>query len=128
MDAQLENLLPEGGLWKGPEQTAWSCSWADEMYECVLSPPYNLIPRCEKLITGGVRATSESGQVQSTQRRQRKARGALVECGCASLSRMQLGYVVMKYMQVSRRRATTRTYGTAPSRLEGNNLMLSEWL
>ena len=36
MDAHLEHKLPEGGLWKGPEQTAWSCSWEDQMHECVL--------------------------------------------------------------------------------------------
>ena len=56
-------------------------------------------------------ATSESEQVHSTQKRQRKARTrALVRRGCASLNIIQCGDVDMKYMQLFRRRATTRTW------------------
>jgi hypothetical protein len=95
--------------------------------ECVFSPRYFLIPACEKLMIGGVRAASRSERVRSTQRRERKARRALVGRGCAGS--IQRRDAVMKYMlvmQLFHRRAAQipRTYGTAPSRLEGDDFVL----
>ena len=96
--------------------------------ECVLSPLYLSLREIDDC---WIRAASESEKAHSMQRRQRKARTRALVRRCATLSRIQSGDVVMKYMlvmQLFRRRTTTRTYGTAPSRLEGDNLKLSEWL
>jgi hypothetical protein len=101
--------------------------WEECATEYVFSPRHFLISTCKKLMIGGVRAASGSELVRSTQRRERKARSALVGRGCAcSIQRRD---VVMKYMlvvQLFHRRAAQilRTYGTAPSRLEGDDFVL----